>query len=158
MKPDTDDYSTCAEAYATLRLYHPEARPEVATSALGVEPTEVQHVGDTYESSNRIRTKKLNGWFLSSEAAVSSFDISKHIDYILSSLSGKEPVLTRLKAEGWRADIACMWDSAYGHGGPTLAPEMLRRLANLGVELWFDIYFHGTYQLLEKEKNAFGGR
>jgi hypothetical protein len=158
MKPYTDDYPTCAEAYATLRLYHSEARPEAVSSALGIEPSDVQHAGDTYQGSGRIRTKKLSGWFLSSEADVSSFDLSKHIQYILGRLSGKEQIIARLIGEGWRADIACMWDSAYGHGGQTLPPDLLRRLGEVGVEVWFDVYFHGAYELLEKEKKAFGGR
>lgn len=158
MKPEADDYPTCAEAYATLRLYHGEHRPEAVSCALGIEPTEVQHVGDTYEGSKCIRTKKLNGWFLSSEADVSSYDLSKHIVYVLDRLSGKEQIIARLMREGWRADISCMWDSAYGHGGPTLPADLLRRLGEVGVEVGFDIYFHGAYDLLEREKKAFGGR
>jgi hypothetical protein len=33
--------------------------------------------------------------------------------------------------------------SASGHGGPMLSPETMGRLSDLGVGIWFDIYFHG---------------
>jgi hypothetical protein len=51
-------------------------------------------------------------------------------------------------------DIACLWDSHAGHGGPTLSPDLLRRLADLGIELWFDIYFHGAYHGIQHSKQA----
>lgn len=158
MKPETDDYPTCSESYVTLRMYHREASPDAATAALGLEPTSTQKVGDTYESSNTVRTKKVNGWFYCSESSVASFDLTKHFTHVLDRLDGKEEALRALIEQGWRADFACMWDSAFGHGGPALEPELLSRLARFGIEVWFDVYFHGTYELLKKEKEAFGGR
>jgi len=158
MKPETDDYPTCSEAYATLRMYSRDQLPEVVTSTLQIEPTHTQKIGDRYESSNTVRVKKVNGWFLCSESSVSSFDLTNHLSYLLDRLGGKEDDLHSLIKQGWRADISCLWDSAYGHGGPTIKPELMARLAKLGVELWFDIYFHGAYELLKDEKEAFGGR
>lgn len=34
------------------------------------------------------------------------------------------------------------WDSI-GHGGPTLTPVQMTQLGELGIELWFDVYFAG---------------
>ena len=158
MKPEIDDYTTCSDAYATLRMYHTSESAESVTAVLNIEPTETQQIGDSYESSNTVRTKKINGWFLCSEPFVSSFDLANHLMYILDKFDGKQESLGSLMKQGWRVDISCMWDSAYGHGGPTIKSELLSRLAKLGVELWFDIYFHGAYDLLKKEKDAFGGR
>jgi hypothetical protein len=156
MKPAKDDYPTCAETYATLRLYHREQSAGHVTAALNIEPCETQKIGDTYEARSVIRTKKLNGWFLCTKKSVASFDAEKHLSYLLDRLENKANELRSLIEQGWRADIACMWDSEYGHGGPALSPELMTRLARLGIELWFDIYFYGAYKLTEVEKNAFG--
>lgn len=37
-------------------------------------------------------------------------------------------------------DIACYWVSRSGHGGPTIPPPQMRRLADLNIELGFDFY------------------
>ena len=39
--------------------------------------------------------------------------------------------------------ISCFWGSRCGHGGPTLSARQTRRLADLELELWFDVYFEG---------------
>jgi len=158
MKPKEDDYETCAETYATLRLYHRTHAPDSVTTILGLAPTKTQKIGDTYQGSNQTRTIKLNGWFLESEKEVASFDLEKHIQHIVGLLQGKEDALHDLTKQGWRMDLACMWDSAYAHGGPTFSPKLMSTLGNLGLELWLDIYFRGSYDLLRREKEAFGGR
>ncbi|MDR2674478.1 MAG: DUF4279 domain-containing protein [Opitutaceae bacterium] len=83
MKPAKDDYPTCAETYVTLRLYHREQSAGHVTAALNIEPCKTQKIGDTYEASNVIRTKKLNGWFLCTDKFVASFDVEKHLSYLL---------------------------------------------------------------------------
>jgi len=40
-------------------------------------------------------------------------------------------------------DLCVRWDSG-GQGGPTLSPSQMGALAELGIELWFDIYFAGN--------------
>lgn len=158
MEPEIDDYSTCAGSYATLRIYHESETPDKVTRLLEVNPSSTQNIGDVYEASNTKRTTKLSGWFLTTETDVSSYDLTKHLDFLLNKLAGKEPLLHSLLEQGWRADIACMWDSAYGHGGPTFSPALLKKLSDFGIEIWLDIYFHGAYELLEKEKKIWGGR
>lgn len=51
-------------------------------------------------------------------------------------------------------DISVYWDSEAGHGGPTLPPALLQRLGNLGIELWFDIYFSGAMDYTSMVKRA----
>lgn len=150
----TDDYPTCEETYVTLRVYHESADPASVSSALRLEPSKSQRVGESYERRGVTRRYKLSGWFLCSEGRVESYDTAKHLDWLLQQLQPRQQAFDTLRAQGWRIDIACLWDSHAGHGGPTFPPELLRRLADLGVELWFDIYFHGAYDGIEHSKNA----
>ena len=149
-----DDYPTCEKTYVTLRLYHDSAHPTLVSAALGLEPTKKQSAGESYERRGKSRTYRLSGWFLRSEGHVESYDTAKHLDWLLQQLHPRLEVLKRLRSEGWRMDIACLWDSHSGHGGPTLSPELLRRLAAVDIELWFDIYFHGAYYGIQQAKQA----
>lgn len=149
-----NDYPTCEETYVTLRVYHDSADPASVSSALRLEPSDSQRVGEAYERRGVTRSYKLSGWFLCSEGRVESYDTAKHLDWLLQQLQPSHQALDSLRSQGWRMDIACLWDSHAGHGGPTLSRDLLRRLADLGIELWFDIYFHGAYHGIEHSKNA----
>ena len=149
-----DDYPTCAETYVTLRAYHDSADPALVTAALGLTPSDTQRVGESYLRRGVTRTYPLSGWFLCSRNQVESYDTGRHLDWLLGQLEPHQAALEALRAQGWRMDIACLWDSEAGHGGPTLSPELLRRLAAAGIELWFDVYFHGTYHGIEQAKRA----
>jgi hypothetical protein len=148
-----DDYPTCCETYVTLRLYHPSDHPEKVTGLLGLAPSKSQMVGETWEQRNKKEKYQLSGWFFTSEGSVDSYDSEKHLDWLLNQIEPKLSILQSLTTEhGWRADIACLWDSQSGHGGPTLSPALLRRLGIIGIELWFDVYFHGAYFKIRNRK------
>lgn len=149
-----DDYPTCHETYVTLRVYHDSADPDAVSSALGLAPSSTQRVGEQHESRGVVRTYRLAGWFYRSEDAVESYDSQKHLNWLCDQLEPHDQQLRALRAEGWRMDIACFWDSHPGHGGPTLSPALLRRLAALEIELWFDVYFFGAYRELGTAKQA----
>ena len=83
---------------------------------------------------------KYSGWFLESDGHVQSRDARRHLDWLLSQLVGKSHVFTQLMAEGNTVDVCCKWDSV-GQGGPLLSSPQLEGLAQLGLELWFDVYF-----------------
>jgi hypothetical protein len=44
--------------------------------------------------------------------------------------------------EGFKIDITSFWVSTSGNGGPTISPYQMRRLADLEIEIWWDIYFY----------------
>ncbi|MGI8906353.1 MAG: DUF4279 domain-containing protein [Candidatus Sumerlaeaceae bacterium] len=134
--PVDDEYSTCRSTYATLRLYPGNLSPEEVTQALDLEPDSIQIKGRTVNG----RKVKLNGWFLCSERHVQSRDSRRHISWLLDLLEPRKAAFQLLEERGCGGDIACMWDSKYGHGGPTLDPDIMRRLADLNLEIWFDVY------------------
>lgn len=133
-----DEYATCAATRATLRIY--DLPPDEVTAALGIEPDETQSRGELRHG----KPIKLDGWFLSTQQHLPSRDVRLHIGWLLDRLQGREQALEALRAKGARTDISCYWLSASGHGGPTVPPALARRLAELGLECWFDVYFHGA--------------
>ena len=131
-----DEYQTCRETYVTLRVYA-AADPAHVTRLLGIEPSDTQRAGEQRGRSHI----SVNGWFLSSRDSVASTDSSMHLEWLLNRIEPSEHVFHELRRSGATIDIACFWVSATGHGGPTLTAKLLGRLAQLSVDVWFDIYF-----------------
>lgn len=139
-QPQYDDaYPTCAETYATLRVFSDRIPPEVVTGALGIEPTDSFRAGEAYGQGLK---RKTHGWFYSTEGVSTSRDTRRHLDLLLAVLEGKADVLERLREEGCAIDIASYWVSN-GQGGPELRPYQMLKLGALGIPVWWDIYFGG---------------
>ncbi len=136
-----DDYPTCDQSYATLRILSEAVDPDVMSARLGIAASRAHRRGD--RGSGRA-IHGLNGWFLTTEEIVQSRDVRRHIDWLLERMDPLRAALASLRAEGCRADIFCFWVSASGHGGPGLMPGSMRRLADLELEVWFDVYFRGS--------------
>ena len=58
---------------------------------------------------------------------------------MITQLEPLETTPDELKLKGWRMDLACLGDSQLGDGGPTLSPSILKHLADLEIEIWFDV-------------------
>lgn len=134
-----DDYATCERTYAALRIYPGDFTPDFVTETLEVNPSRLQKSEEALPGKT-----KLNAWFLSTKGILTSRDSRRHIDWITDQLMGKEDALKSLQEKGVAMDISCFWLSTSGHGGPCLSPEQMRRLAQLNLEIWWDIYFEDT--------------
>ncbi len=140
-----DTYPSCSETRAELLIYPDQLHPQKVTERLGVEPTQMNVAGSEVTNSlGRTRVIRINGWFLSSEGLVESLDTRRHIDWLLAKFEPKAAELQKLQAiSGVRMSVNCIWVSRSGHGGPTLWPEQMRRLAELNLECSFDVGFYG---------------
>jgi hypothetical protein len=147
-----DEYPTCEATYATLRVYPGEIDPESVTQRLGVAPSSFQRRGDITSKSSRARPVPMHGWFLESETMVHSKDCRRHIDWILDQLATKTDAVLALQQAGCKMDISCYWLSRNGHGGPTVSPAQMKRLAEMNLDLGFDIY--GPYDDEEAQPSA----
>lgn len=145
LTPYSDDYPTCERTDLTLRIYPGDLHPREVTRRLALEPSSEQVKGEVLPSvTGRNRVTRLNGWFLASEGKVLSLDLRRHLDWLLDILEPRAGELDALqRSPGVKMSVNCVWWSACGHGGPTLWPEQMRRLAALNLELGFDIYFFG---------------
>ena len=136
-----DAYATCESTFAWLRVMSEDLQSDSVTSLLGIAPTHTQLRGEQ-RSPASTRQHKYSGWFLESESHVESRDARRHLDWLLAQLQGKAGAIATLKRQGNLVDVCVRWNS-YGHGGPTLNAQHMAQLGELGIELWFDIYFVG---------------
>lgn len=136
-----DDYPTCAETFSTLRIFSDNVTPQDITNTLAVDPSNIFHKGDSNGTGKTKR--KAHGWFLSTEGLVDSRDCRRHIDEILDRMDGRARSLRELRNRGCSADITSFWVSTGFAGGPVLEPCQMRRLSELDLALWWDIYSGG---------------
>jgi hypothetical protein len=141
MTPNNPDYPTCERTYGTLCILGGDMDPHEVTSLLGIQPSKSQIAGESRVSRSSPIVYKLSGWFLSTDEHVNSKDSRDHIDWILNNLVGKDKAIAEIHQRGWDACLSFYWASLSGHGGPTLSPPQMRRLADLSLEIWFDCYF-----------------
>jgi len=137
------DYPTCSYTHVWLRVMHEHLDPNEISLLLGLEPTSSQRAGDlAYAKTGRRR--KYSGWFLESTGQIESRDSRDHFAWLLDRISSKGEQLRILKDRGYTVDICCRWDSASGHGGPSMDPRQMIQLGALGADVWFDVYFDRT--------------
>lgn len=149
--PHNPEYATCHYTHAWLRVMSDDFDIDEVTSLVGAHPTSTQKKGGPLWESKQDHCEK-SGWWISSEGAVSSKDSRDHIDFILAKLVDADEGFKVIHDRGYLVDLCVRWDSLSGHGGPTLSPVQMARLAALDIEVWFDIYFHGDDFTCEGEK------
>lgn len=134
-----DEYPTCAQTYATVRVFHPQLDLNRVTAALHIQPSEAWLPGAIRFGAQR----KQGGWLLSSDGNVDSRDLRRHLDWVLDKLMLRVEEVENLMLDGHAIDVSCYWASASGHGGPALDPDQMGKLAALRLPIWFDVYFPG---------------
>lgn len=140
LTPYDDQYPTCNETHAWLRIMHEDLDPDEISCVLGLTPTKVQRRGEPVPSKPERRYSK-SGWFLKSDGLIQSKDSRRHLDWILNQIGSKKREMATLHERGYLIDACVYWDSMHGHGGPTISPSQMSVLAALEVEIWFDVYF-----------------
>ena len=135
--PYNDAYPTCERCYAELRVFTEALSPDEVSNRIGLRPTSQQSAGES--RINRLGRSRLiprSAWFLSSELEVTSRDLRRHLDWLLDKLEPSSNGLIALQEiedpiSMW---VHCVWWSRGLHGGPTLWPSQMERLAKLRLE------------------------
>ncbi|WP_314972198.1 DUF4279 domain-containing protein [Comamonas testosteroni] len=133
-----DDYPSCLETYATLRIFSEKLSAAEIAVALGLSATESFSRGDFFGSKGRIR--RHSGWLLSTQGLVTSRDGRRHLAWLLDRLRNKAEGLESLRKSGADLDISCYYLSV-GQGGPIMSSEQMLELGQLGLDVWWDVYF-----------------
>lgn len=133
-----DDYPSCSETYATLRVFSENSTAAEIAAALGLSATESFSRGDPFGSKGR--TRRHSGWMLSTKGSVTSRDGRRHLAWLLDRLRNRKERFESLREAGAELDISCYYLSV-GQGGPIMSSEQMSELGKLGLDVWWDIYF-----------------
>lgn len=125
-----DDYPSCLETYATLRVFSEKSTASEIATALGLSATESFSRGDFFGSKRQ--TRRHSGWLLSTQGLVKSRDGRRHLAWLLDRLRDKNERLELLRKSGADLDISCYYLSV-GQGGPIMSSEQMFELGRLGM-------------------------
>ena len=151
-----DEYSACSDTFSTLRVYHDSISPSDVTTRLGIRPTSQTVKGERRRKSSKVFAN--NGWFLESSKSVDSRDSRRHIDWIVDQLCNRKEEIPKMLQEGFKIDISSFWVSTSANGGPIISSYQMARLADLQIEVWWDIYFSDDDSIrIEEAEHVVGG-
>jgi hypothetical protein len=112
--------------------------PDEITRTLELQPVEFKQKGDI----RRLRgtheiTASVSIWSISSTST--SKDVNVHLRELLEQLQDKAQVI---RSEWGRPMFSVIWKGnyLYAGSGPFYEPDVIQGIANLGAELWQDIY------------------
>ena len=105
-------YALCEHTYSTLSIVSETIGPGKISEMLSISPTSSKVRGELFKG---IEVKK-NGWYLSTEAELSSTNTCDHIDWLLDKLKNKEDIVKALQLKGCRVAIGYFWLSKNGRG------------------------------------------
>jgi hypothetical protein len=129
-------------SHATLRVFSETLSHEDIGAMLGLKASRTYARGEPV--SNRVTSRKRREWVWLFESQLpTSLDLDEHLKWLLDVIEAKLPVLKTLSAN-CRIDLFCGFGSESGQGGITLDSVILKRIANLGVNLSVDLYPSGS--------------
>jgi Domain of unknown function (DUF4279) len=133
-----DNYTTCRETSASLRVMHLELDPDYVSRQLGIAPSWSRKKGEMPKTSKR--AARIGIWALDTENIVKSRDLRRHIDWIIDQVSEKQLVFDELRRQDYKMDVFCLWIRSGGTGGPTLSSRNMRGLGALDLEMGFEFW------------------
>lgn len=125
-----------------FRVFGRNLDPDAVTRELGLEPNLIRRPGD---KRGRERTWDESMWSYDGTDGVSDQQaewdsLEEGISFLLARLSSKSEIIQRYarihQMIWWCGHFQSSFD-----GGPTLSPELLRRMSDFGVGIYIDNYF-----------------
>lgn len=121
----------CEETFATFRVLGTAVNRDRIAERLGLEGPALL----------RLQLAPEDVFWISSKGYVVSTDLEEHLVHLLELLEPLASNLDLLRREGeFQFEFFCYWVSATGQGGPVLSWSTLARMAQLHIDLDFDIY------------------
>lgn len=81
---------------------------------------------------------------MSSRTVVKSNNALAHIDWLLDQVASKVSTIRDMQSHGFLMDVVVGWHASSWNTTPALTPDIMRRLARIGLPIWFDIYLFGS--------------
>ncbi|MEL7151200.1 MAG: DUF4279 domain-containing protein [Pseudomonadota bacterium] len=125
---------------ASLRFFGDDLDPDELTRLLGCQPTKSERKGEEIvgKVTGNNRTARSGGWRLRAERREPG-DFDAQISEILDQLTNDRSIWQNLTSR-FQADVFCGLFMEEGNEGISLSNETLRRLAERGLTIDFDIY------------------
>jgi hypothetical protein len=126
----------------TLRVFGGDLDPDEVSSVLQATPTTARRKGDRLRGRYR-RSAKEGAWMLELEFDQSTeIELDQAINQLLDGLNPDPAVWEDLNRR-FKCDLFCglFLGEGGGNEGFGLVPETLRRLAERGLEVGFDLYY-----------------
>jgi hypothetical protein len=137
-----DDYPTCANTDALLRIFSNENTPEEIPGILGISPTRTRIKGELRNPNDPRSINKVHCWYLGSKDAVNSKDCRRHLDWIVNKVYSSKEGFRKLKGLGAEFNICCIWESSENQGGPIMEPKQMGLLADLEIPVWWEFWYN----------------
>lgn len=137
--PYNDAYPSCALCFVQLLIHGGDSyTPEEISALLDLQPDRTVRKGDVFQSfTGKTRVETINFWKLSTRRRVDSYDLRRHLDYVLALLEPRKDALARLQKRDDTLLYVRALHAAWG-GGPVLWPRQMAGLAALDLELGFE--------------------
>jgi hypothetical protein len=122
---------------ATLRLFCPEKHPDDLTKILGIQPTDTgyDHTPATFTPSGLQGGQDCGMWCYDTSGSVSSPELSEHLRHLTKLFLPLKSRIEELRPRVW-ISVFVYWESTIaGIAGPTIGPDCLAGLAELGATL-----------------------
>lgn len=141
--PYDDSYPACARTNAILKIISDDLHPDRVTEILSLSPTDFGIKGEYRKPETKKYQNRVNYWNFSSEGAVASNDCRRHIDWIISKILSQKEAVLEISRKGATIEVSCLWESKFNSGGPTLDPAQMLPLAELGISIWWEMWYPG---------------
>ena len=124
--------------FVSLIVRGKDLNPQMVTDSIGIFPSRFFKRGDIRKDSK----KWPHGyWELESTGFVQSSDLALHLEWMAAKLEPSKTALRMLlNNEDLNTELSCFWILPTGNDNLSLSPELLNRIASLGLKLSFDIY------------------
>lgn len=133
----SEDKNTSA-IFAGLILRGKDLVPQEITDAIGIKPTKSFKRGDIRKDTQ----KWPHGyWELITKDAIQSSDLSAHLDWLVKQLaSSKTELIDIVCKEDIEGEISCFWILPTDHETLLLTSDLLKKIAELGLNVTMDVY------------------
>jgi len=123
-----------------VRILTEENDIDFIFDSLNVRPTAVHLKGELRSERNPQSSKFEQSLWIYDSSLPDSSTLSEHITHIVNLLELKQGALDKIRARITTMDIFCMFSSEHGQGSAELDADILRRLADLRLNLIIDLY------------------
>ena len=137
MLSDSEDERWCV---VSLRLWGDGLDPDLATAALGLQPSYAARTGDHYNHNPRYDRHRTNFWTLRvTDDDTVPFD--EQIPPLLSNLEAAPDAVSFIRQPEIDADLFLGFAAGVGFGRTASFPaDLLARVGALGIDITMDLY------------------